>query len=46
MRALVNVEYVARDKLGNLVRLGIVRVVHFAYAVRCVQRVTILLNMF
>jgi hypothetical protein len=37
-------EYIASDELGNLVRLGIVREVHFTYAVRSVQN--ILLNMF
>ena len=41
-------DYVAGEELGNLVRLGIVFEVHFAYAVRVrsVQHTYHLLNMF
>ena len=40
VRAVVDMEYVASDELGNLVRLGIVLEVHFTYAVRLVQHVS------
>ena len=33
VRALIDMEYVASDQLGNLVRLRIVREVDFTYAV-------------
>ena len=46
MRAVIDMEYIARDKLGNLVGLGIVLEVHFTYTVRLIQHVSILLNMF
>ena len=46
LRVGLDVDYVASDELGNLVRLGIVRAVHFTYAIRSVQHITILLNMF
>ena len=35
-------DYVASEELGNLVRLGIVREVHFTYAAQLVQHITIL----
>ena len=35
VRAVIDMEYVASDNLGNLVRIRIVRVVHFTYANRC-----------
>ena len=34
VRALVNMDYVASDELGNLVRLGIVLEMYFTYAVQ------------
>jgi hypothetical protein len=34
VRALVNMDYVASDELGNFVRLGFVLDVQFTYAVR------------
>ena len=43
MRAVVDMEYVASEELGDLFRLGIVLEVHFTYAVRSVQHITILL---
>ena len=46
VRAVIDMEYIASDKLGDLVRLRVVREVHFTYAVRLVQHVSILLNMF
>lgn len=46
VRAMVNMEYVASNELGNLVRLGIVLEVRFTYVVQSVQYITILLNMF
>ena len=47
VRAVVDMEYVASDELGNLVRLGIVLEVYFTYAVRLVQHIiTILLSIF
>ena len=46
VRAVVDMEHIASDELGNLVRLGIVLEVHFAYEVQLVQHITILLNMF
>jgi hypothetical protein len=42
VRVRLDVDYVASDDLGNLARLGIVREVHFAYAIRSVQHITIL----
>ena len=39
-------DYVASNKLGNLVGLGIILEVHFTYAVRLAKHVSILLNMF
>ena len=44
MRVVVDMKYVASEELGNLVRLGIVREVHFTYAVQLlvVQHITIL----
>ena len=39
VRAVVDMEYVASDELGNLVRLGIVLEVYFTYAVRLVQHI-------
>ena len=45
-RAFVDMEYVASDELGNLVRLGIFREMHFTYAVQLVRKIiTIPLNM-
>ena len=49
MRVLVDMDYVASDELGNLVRVGIVLDVHFTYAaVQSVQDIStiLLLNMF
>ena len=46
VRALIDMEYVASNKLGNLVGLGIVLEVHFTYTVRLVQHVSRLPNMF
>ena len=48
MRAVIDMDYVASDKLGNLVGLGILLYVHFTYEVRLtiIEHVTILLNMF
>ena len=46
VRALFNMDHVASDELGNLVRLGFVPEVYFTYAVRSVQHITIPLNMF
>ena len=43
VRVVVNRNYVASNELGNLVRLGFVLDVHFTYAVRSVQHITILL---
>ena len=43
VRAMVDMEYIASDELGNIVRLGIVLEVHFTYEVRSVQHTTILL---
>ena len=37
-RAFVDMEYVASDELGNLVRLGIFREMHFTYAVQLVRK--------
>ena len=34
VRAFVNMDYVASDELGNLVRLGIVLEMYFTYAVQ------------
>ena len=34
VRLVVNMEYVASEELGNLVRLGIVLEVHFTYAIQ------------
>ena len=45
VRGVVDMDYVASDKLGNLVRHGIVLDVHFTYVVWSVQYITILLNM-
>ena len=42
MRFVVDMEYVASDKLGNLIRLGIVPEVHFTYAVQLVHHINIL----
>ena len=42
MRFVVDMEYVASEELDNLVRLGIVLEVHFTYAVRLFQHITIL----
>jgi hypothetical protein len=42
---MVDMDYVASDELGNLIRLGIVPEVHFTYAVQSVQHITILVNM-
>ena len=46
MCTLVDMEYIASDELGNLVRLGIVREVNFTYAgpVSSNQHITVLLN--
>ena len=46
VRALIDMDYVASNKLGNLVGLGIILEVHFTYAVRLAKHVSILLNMF
>ena len=47
MRVGFDVDYVASDELGNLVRLGIVSEVYFTYAIRSVQHtITILLKTF
>ena len=46
-RVIVKMNYVASEKLGNLVGLGFVPDVKFTYVVRSVQRIsTKLLNMF
>ena len=48
VRAVVDMDYVASDELGNLVGLRIVFKVHVTYAVpdrRLVQHMTIRLNM-
>ena len=47
-RALIEMDYVTSDNLGNLVGLEIVLEVHFTYAIRLliIEHVTILLNMF
>ena len=45
-RLVVDMDYVASEKLGNLVRLGFVPDVHFTYVVRSVQHIAILLDMF
>jgi hypothetical protein len=45
VRAVVDIDYVASDELGNLVRRGFVLEVQFTYVVRSVQHITILLNM-
>ena len=37
-------DYVASEELGNLVRLGIVRDVHFTYAVQLLQHITIMIH--
>ena len=37
-RVLIDMDYVASEKLGNLVGLGFVPNVHFTYVVRSVQR--------
>ena len=34
MRALLNMDHIASDKLGNFIRLGIILEVHSTYAVR------------
>ena len=44
VRAVVDMDYVTGDKLGNLVRLGFVLEVQFTYVVRSVQHITILLQ--
>ena len=44
MRAVVNMDYVASEELGNLARLGFVRDVEFTYIGRSVQHITILLK--
>ena len=46
VRALIEMDYVASDNLGNLVGFRIVLYVQFAYAVRLIQHVSILLNLF
>jgi hypothetical protein len=43
---VADMDYVANDELGNLVRLGFVIDVQFPYVVRSVQHITILLIMF
>ena len=42
VRAVIDMDYVASDKLGNLIRLGIVLYVQFTYADRLVQHGSIL----
>ena len=42
VRRVVNMEYIASDEFGNLVRLRIVREVHFTYAVQLVHHITII----
>ena len=48
VRALIEMDYVTSDNLGNLVGLEIVLEVHFTYAIRflIIGHVTILLNKF
>ena len=46
VRAMFDMDHIASDELGNLVRFGIVLEVHFTYAVLLVQQITILLKMF
>ena len=46
VRAVIDMKYVASNKLGNLVRLRIVREVQFTYAVRFIKHITIFINMF
>ena len=43
VRTVVDMEYVASDELGNLVRCGFVLDVQFTYVVRSIQHTTILL---
>jgi hypothetical protein len=40
-RAVVDMDYVASNELGNLVRLGFVLDVYFTYVIRSVQHITI-----
>ena len=44
VRAVVNMDYVTSNELGNLVRLEFVLEVQFTYVVRSVQHITILLQ--
>ena len=37
VRAVFDMDYIASDELGNLVRLGIVPEVHFTYAVQSAE---------
>ena len=46
LRTMVDMNYVASAELDSLVRLGILLEVRFTYALRSVQHITILLNMF
>ena len=46
VRVVIDMDYVASDKLGNLVGVGIVLYVQFTYAIRSNEHITTLLNMF
>ena len=46
VRVVVNMDYVASNELGNLVRLGIVLEAHFTYAVQSVHILPYFLDTF